>query len=245
LSWKGLQSDNDCAALKAFLDLHHERLISFEIDFIKWANVESRFNLFDDDDEEDEDEGSSTPLIDLILPKRKDGYQGFLPNLQTFLLSGASFKGSWNCLINGFNLRSVKELRLLNYKYTAKLLDYIVRTNMSFQATKVELVLDYSEIEGWEWDVVHFLAPFKDLENLFLMFDADYADSNDAELILRYRDTLRRLVYHRRQFCQDKKAPYSNEYCDSSPEEIESVFAGILRITKLESAGFCVEPSKL
>ncbi len=34
LSWKGLLSDNDCAALKAFLDLHHERLLSFEIDFI-------------------------------------------------------------------------------------------------------------------------------------------------------------------------------------------------------------------
>jgi len=207
--------------------------------------VESRFNLFDDDDEEDEDKDSSTPLIDLILPKRKDGYQGFLPNLQTFSLSAASFKGSWDCLINGFNLRSVKELRLLNCKHAAKLLDYMVRTNISFQATKVELVLGHSEIEGWESDVVHFLAPFENLENLFLMFDADYADSNDAELILRHRDTLRRLVYHRRQFCQDEKAPYSNEYCDSSPEEIESVFAGILGITKLESAGLCAEPSKL
>jgi len=156
-----------------------------------------------------------------------------------------SFKGSWENLIDGFNLRSVKELRLLNCKHAAKLLDYMIRTNISFQATKVELVLDHSEIEGLEWDVVHFLAPFKNLENLFLMFDADYADSNYAELILRHRDTLRRLVYHRRQICQDETAPYSNEYCDSSPEEIESVLAGILHKTKLKSAGFCAEPSKL
>jgi len=28
-----------------------------------------------------EDEDDSTPLADLILPKRKDDYEGFLPNL--------------------------------------------------------------------------------------------------------------------------------------------------------------------
>jgi len=99
--------------------------------------VECRFDLPDDDEDEDD----STPLADLILPKRKDDYEGFLPNLQVLLLSAASFKGSWDRLINAFNLQNVKELRLLNYKRAVKLLDYIARTNDYLYATKLELIL--------------------------------------------------------------------------------------------------------
>lgn len=68
LSWKGLLSGSDCGALKAFLELLHERLASLEMDFIDWAEVEHRFDLPAEDDDEDE----STPLIGLILPIRED-----------------------------------------------------------------------------------------------------------------------------------------------------------------------------
>jgi len=39
--------------------------------------VEYRFDLPDNNEDEDD----LTPLADLILPKRKDDYEGFLPNL--------------------------------------------------------------------------------------------------------------------------------------------------------------------
>ncbi len=39
--------------------------------------MECRFDLPDNNEDEDD----STPLADLILPKRKDDYEGFLPNL--------------------------------------------------------------------------------------------------------------------------------------------------------------------
>ena len=68
------------------------------MDFIDWAEVESRFDL------PDEDEDDSTPLKDLILPERKYDYEDFLPNLQAFSLSATSFKGSWDRLIDTFNL---------------------------------------------------------------------------------------------------------------------------------------------
>ena len=77
LSWRGILSYDNRVALKAFLDLHHERLTSLEVNFIDWAEVEYRFDLPDDD----EGENDSTPLADLILPERKDDYEGFLPNL--------------------------------------------------------------------------------------------------------------------------------------------------------------------
>jgi len=77
LSWKGFLSNDNYAALKTFLDLYYERLASLEVDFIDWVEVECRFDLPDNNEDEDD----STPLADLILPKRKDDYEGFLPNL--------------------------------------------------------------------------------------------------------------------------------------------------------------------
>ena len=103
--WKGLLSDDNYTSLKAFLELYYERLTSLELDFIDWAEVEYYYDLPDND--EDEDGDNSTPLINLILPERKDGYDSFLPNLRTFSLSAASFKGLWDHLIDGFNLYSV------------------------------------------------------------------------------------------------------------------------------------------
>lgn len=242
LSWKGILYTDDCASLKDFLELQHERLTSLEVDFINWAEVEYVSDLPDDDEDEDD----STPLIDLILPEREDNYEDFLPNLQTFSLSAASFKGSWDRLIDAFNLHSVNELRLLSCKYAAELLEYMARKNDYVYATKAELVLRRAENDEMQHDVVDFLAPFDGLEDLFLMFDSDFADEYYAEMILRHRDTLRRLVFHRRQYCMAEKAPYWEEYCDSSLDETGGGgLAELLCELKLESAGICGEPSKL
>lgn len=128
-----------------------------------------------------------------------------------------------------------------------ELLDYLVRTNIFLHATQVELsVLGRPESFISDLQLVDFLAPFDSLEQLFLMFDSDYADIHYVEMILRHRDTLRRLVYHRRTYCLAEKAPYWEEYRDSSQEgESCDGFASILCETKLEGAGVCGEPSKL
>jgi hypothetical protein len=246
LSWRGLLSSNDCESLKEFLELHHEKLTRLELDFIDWAGVKDYFDLDDDDESEDDDEDEPTPLLDLILPKREDDYEDFLPNLQTFSLSAASFKGSWNRLMDGFNLHSVKELQLLNCERAVELLDFMARTGVCLDATKVELVLRKVEMIEFEFDLVDFLLPFNRLEDLFLMFESDYADQCYAKMVLRYRNTLRRLVFHRRHYCMAEKAPYWEEYCDSSLEDTEGgAFGEIFRETKLESVGLCGEPSKL
>ena len=163
LFWKGLQSHDDCTALKAFLDLHHERLASFEVDFVDWAEVTDRFDLPDDDDDRDDGEDDSNLLTNLILPEREDEYKGFLPNLQKLSLSAASFKGSRDRLINAFNLHSVKELTLRNCKFATELLDYMVRTNITLHATQVELVLRRPEALFSD-ELVDFLAPFESLK---------------------------------------------------------------------------------
>lgn len=251
LSWKGLLSHDDCAALKGYFDLHHERLASFEVDFIDWAEVQDRLDLFDNDTDDDywnhdEDQDGSSLLTDLILPKREDGYKGFLPNLQTLSLRAASFRGSWDFLINAFNLHSVKKLTLLNCKFALELLNHMVRTNVCLHATQIELSLRRAEGIEQELEMVDFLAPFSSLEEVFLMFDSDYNDSFYVEMVLRHRETLRRLVYHRRSYCLAEKAPYYEEYCDDSLEEGQGDgFGKILCHTKLESAGVCGEPSKL
>ena len=101
-------------------------------------------------------------------------------------------------------------------------------------------------MEHVEFEVIDFLAPFNGLQDLFLMFQSAYADEYYVQTILRYRGTLRRLVYHRRYFCMAEVGPYQEEYCDSSLEDTEGGrFADILRETQLESIGVCREPSKL
>ena len=243
LSWKGLLSNDDCASLKAFLELHHERLTSLEVDFINWAEVEYYFALPDDENDNEDD---STPLRDLILPERKDDYEDFMPNLQFFSLSAASFKSSWDHLIDAFNLHSVQELRLVNCKQTVELLDYMARTDVYPNATRVELVLRQAEMYEVEFDFIDFLASLHSLEDLFLMFQSNHADKYYFQMILRHRDTLRRLVFHRRHYCMAEKAPYWAQFCDSSLDETEGGgFADVLRQTKLHCVGVCGEPSKL
>ena len=71
-----------------FLDLHHERLTSLEVDLFDWAEVVDLLDLPNDGNDHDED--GPTPLTDLILPMRIDEYKGFLPNLQILSLSACS-----------------------------------------------------------------------------------------------------------------------------------------------------------
>lgn len=227
--------------MKAFLELQHERLACLELDFIDWAEVEHHFNLPDDD----EDGNYSTPLTDLILPKHRDCYKGFLPNLQSFSLSAASLRGSWDRIIHAFNLHRVKELRLRNCRFAIELLENMAQTNLSLHVTRVELVLRHSELTGMEYNVIGFLAPFNGLKDLFLLFDCGYANEYYAKAILYHRDTLRRVVFHRRHFCIAVKAPYSQQYCDSSLEGSEGELTDVFRETTLESAGICGEPSTL
>ena len=78
------------------------------------------------------------------------------------------------------------------------------------------------------------------------MFYSDYRNRFYFQMILRHRHTLRRLVYHRREYCLAEKAPYWEEYCDSSlGEDGSDGVAIILQETKLESLGVCGEPSQL
>ncbi len=246
LSWKAIPSHNDCDSFKMFLDLHHERLTSLEVDLFDWAEVVDLLDLPNDDDD-DHDEDGPTPLTDLILPMRIDEYKGFLPNLQILSLSAASLSGSCDRLINAFNLRRVNELRLRACNFTADLLHYMARTNVSLQATRVELVLNYTRFPHTKNDPIDFLTPFNGLEDLFLMFGFDFGDSCYMEMILRHQNTLRRLVYHRRDYCwYREESPNLDEYSDISLEEDPtSSFAKILRGTKLESVGVCVDPFRL
>lgn len=97
----------------------------------------------------------------------------------------------------------------------------MARTNEYLDATKAELTLRRAEMHEMEFDVVDFLAPFDGLEDLFLMLQSDCVDECYAKMILRHRDTLQRLVYHRRHYCMAEKAPYWKEYCDSCLEDTE------------------------
>ena len=204
---------------------------------MNWTMVEDHYDLQDE---------NSTPLADLILPNGKGEYKSFLPHFQILSISAASFKGSWDRLIDGFNFFSVIELRLLNCIFAVELLDYMARKDVSLQATKIELVLPRSEMEEFEINSVDFLAPFDALEDLFLMFESDSSDGNYIDAILHHRSTLRRLVFHRRHFCMAEKAPCFEEFCDSPTDEMkDGGFAKILLESELQSAGICAPPSEL
>lgn len=56
--------------------------------------------------------------------------------------------------------------------------------------------------------MVDFLAPFNGFKDLFLIFDFDFANKYYIEMILRYRDILRRLVFYKRQYYIIKKTLY-------------------------------------
>ena len=84
--------------------------------------------------------------------------------------------------------------------FAIELLHYIAQTNIRLQATKVELLVRRPDIDRIDLDFIDFLAPFEGLEDLFVMFESDYADIRYANTILRHRDTLRRLVFHKRYY---------------------------------------------
>lgn len=248
LSWKGLTNDLQFSILRGFLDVSHERLTSLELDFVKWAEVEKPYGLSDGSDDSDSDDSDSdvefTPLLELILPERYDTYQMVLPNLRKISLSAASFEGSFDQLIEAFNLRNVSELRVLNCKVTMQLLEYMDLKNIPLQVIRAELLLSSPGLEGMSDDFIDFVAPFRSLEDLFVLFESLYADQCYVDSIYAHRSTLRRLVYHRRQYCLEENAPYFEEYCDNALEEVSGL-EKILQENKLESLGLCAEPSML
>ena len=238
LSWKGSLSDDDCRALKDFFLSHHEKLTSLEIDFVDWEETEDFRDLFDTSEEE------STPLANLILPKRDDNYTDFMPKLQSVSFSAASFLGSVDRLVNAFNFPGVRALRLLNCKFADVILIVLGLKDIKMQANRVELVIRCRPTAGRI--LSDFLASFDSLKDLFIMFEARSTDRYHGESILRHRNTLRRLVYHRRFYCSDRRSPYHREWRDYSLGEGRKTDKSIINIfegTRLESAGFCDEPS--
>lgn len=253
LSWKGLTTDLQVSILRGFLVVSHNRLTSLELDFVSWAEVEKAHGLSDDsdddyvDDDDSDDDDSKvelTPLLELILPKFLDTYQIVLPSLRKISLSAASLKGSFDRLIEAFNLRSVSEIRFLNCKATMLLLEYMGLKNIPLQAIRAELVLNSPGLDGMSDQFIDFVAPFRSLEDLYVLFESLYADQYYVDSIYAHRSTLRRLVYHRRQYCLEEKAPYFEEYCDNPLEEVSGL-EKILQENKLESLGLCAEPSML
>lgn len=97
----------------------------------------------------------------------------------------------------------------------------MARTNAHFDATMVELVLRKAEMYKLEFDLIDFLVSLDSIEESFLMLQSGQADECYVQMILRRRDNLRGLVYRRRHYCMTEKAPYWEEYCDSSLEETE------------------------
>ena len=241
--------------LKAFLKLHHRRLTLLELDFIDWSEVNS-FQEFSDDDyslcsyessgDEEEPKEPWTPLAEFLLPDCADQYEQFLPNIQTLSLSQASFKGSWDSLIDGLNFLAVKELRLLNCKRAFEFLGYIAQTRNALNVTKLELVINFATKFPWLLQKTNFLGPFEGLKDLFLLFQSCYSDTYHAERILRHRNTLRRLVYHRRHYCETKGKPYTDQFCDQPLGPIKDFWIPQLLLdTKVESLGLCERPPTL
>lgn len=253
LSWKGLTTDLQVSILRDFLIISHNRLTSLELDFVSWAEVQKAQGLsddsdddnFDDDDSDDDDSNVEfTPLLEFILPKFFDNRQIVLPSLRKISLSAASLKGSFDRLIEAFNLRNVSEIRVLNCRATMLLLEYMCLKNIPLQATRAELLLSSPNFGGRLNGFIDFVAPFRSLEDLFVLFESLYADQYYVDSIYAHRSTLRRLVYHRRQYCLEENAPYFEEYCDNALDEVSGL-QKVLQENKLESLGLCAEPSML
>ena len=248
LSWRGLVQD--CVIVECFLISHHDRLISLEIDFVSWTEVECYHDLDTDDDDDDDDDDAYqddwSPLIYVIMPDLGGKYKDFMPNLQSLSLSAASFKGSWDNLLDAINLCRVKELRLRNSRQVEELLHHAARSGKRFDATRVELVLREAESHKMRHDPVDFLAPFNHLEDLFLMLESDWADRCYTASILRHRSSLRTLIYHRRHYCMVENSPYYEEYQDSPLEHTKGGnFVDVLHGTMLKTLGVCDDPSML
>ena len=240
LSWKGPVFGGRSATLREFLDASHERLTFLELDFWDWEQAEELHSLSGDTTDYE-----TTPLIDLILPRRQDGHLGFLPNLQTLSLSAASFEGSCDRLISAFNLCGVRQLRLFGCKSTMPLLNHMAQENKLFKATNVELMLDTPDIDDMRGRFTDFLASFANLEDLFLLFEAPFADDYYINSILRHRETLRRLIYHRRRSYLAGNPRITDTFCDCCLDRGDGGLSRVLRENRLESVGLCAKPSKL
>ena len=232
LTFNGIKEECEFATLKACFDRHHEQLEALDLDF-DWSETEEHYEL-----------------ADIFTSEGEDDFENYMPKLRKLSLSSASFNDVWDdtwvVYINAFNLQRVAELRILNCRYTAEMLNYMAQISLPLQAKKVELALrcPYAGVENHSIDI---LAPFICLKDLFVMLEAAFNDRFYLESILRHQNTLQRLVYHRRNYeMHDGDSPYFEEWFDvSSIDEREGRLAHLLRQNKLECLGVCTEPSKL
>ena len=138
-------------------------------------------------------------------------------------------------------------MRLRKCLFAAEMLLYLSAKDVGLEATTKELSLPPTgtDVGSFE-ESIDFLAPFHNLKDLFLMFESLYIDSYYGEMIQRHQDTLRRLIYQRRNYCIDEASPYFEEYNDVSlgSPGFEWLIEIILQ-SQLKIAGICVAPSVL
>ncbi|KAI9891671.1 MAG: hypothetical protein M1814_002606 [Vezdaea aestivalis] len=244
LSLAGMFWDRDSLVLKQFFECCHEQLTSLEIDFDDWDEVANLgFSLKSEVHSEIDD---VDPLTSLILPDREDGYLDFLPNLRRLSLTGANFKESNRRVIDAFNIAKLKEIKSIRGDAVYTLLAYAAQSidKILFDARKVELVvphLDETEelVVGVEPGLCDILAPFHDLEDLFLMFETPESLEEVALLLYRSSRTLRRLVLHiRSKFIH--ATPPETFYHDNPLSRVEdNDLTSIMGDMKLECLGLC------
>ena len=240
LTWKGLLNDVECQAVRDFLALRHERVESLDLDFIDWSKVAEHYAFPDSEEVEIDDPWA--PIEQLIFDNR--GGKGIKPlsNLENLSLSAISLRGSQNGLVNILNLLRLRNLRLLNCPYATEMLEHVASTGLKLQVSRAELSISLPERKS---DIIDFLTPFRDLEDLFLMLESDAADEYYIRTITHHLGTLRRFVFHRRHFCLHAESPYYKEYCDVPLGETATSLVDVLLSTRLECAGICAEPWRL
>ena len=179
----------------------------------------------------------------MFLPTDRPRNTPFLPDLERLSLTATSFRGSWEDLLDALRILSVNKLLLLKCTMLAELMHYIRITGRQICASQVELVLPKPFLNQHTHLYIDFIATFERLEDFFLMYESYFTDKHYVEAIVHHRQSLKRLVYHRRHKAALNKLDY---YCDTatsalSPGAVKSIF----RDMTLQCIGICDRPSML
>ncbi|KAI9891670.1 MAG: hypothetical protein M1814_002605 [Vezdaea aestivalis] len=246
------------STLSCQLHLVLDTLITLELDFLSWHLCEDVFDetlndletpLHDDKEEPNQ----ATPTLALFLLNGNEynnrKVKSLLPRLKNLSLREVSFEGSQIQLINAFNMLNVHKLRLLHCPSLRNLLEFLHRESFKGLATKVELVVQPSFYATLLKNVtLDFLTIFTDLEDLFFTSDFRIIDTTEPDALLRHKQTLKRLVLHRRHVCEDQWPPDYQSYCDSPLEYRSDQCQGTelvettLRHVKVKCFGICGQP---
>ncbi|KAG8525369.1 uncharacterized protein KY384_009013 [Bacidia gigantensis] len=245
LSWRGLMSKSAFSAVRALLEHHHQKIESLELDFISWSILESRFYTDIDVGEEPQ----------FVFPTNLDGNKQLLPRLQNLALTAACMQEASSVDREaypspGLNLGTIDRLCLNNCLGTMGLIAKLAEAGIKATAKTLELMLLVEEEDD---DLDHgvcdfftgprsdidFFAPFDTLCDLFLTVES-CSSRHDClvDSILKRRNTLRRLVYHKRN------TPYQEEFHDAKLSE-PGAWVYILATISLEGLGICDDPFAL